>query len=48
MSRLTTPQGSWSCRCYRKLGFRDCGLLTRQVVIDGVEDDEVLLELFLT
>ena len=31
---------------YRGLGFRDCGRLTRQVVIDGVEDDEVLMELF--
>ena len=32
---------------YRRLGFADCGRLTRQVVIDGVEDDEVLMELFL-
>ena len=32
---------------YRHLGFADCGRLTRQVVIDGVEDDEVLMELFL-
>jgi ribosomal protein S18 acetylase RimI-like enzyme len=32
---------------YRSLGFRDCGRLTRQVVIDGVDDDEVLMELFL-
>jgi len=31
---------------YRSLGFVACGLLTRQVVIDGVEDDEVLMELF--
>ena len=31
---------------YRRLGFQDCGRLGRQVVIDGVEDDEVLLELF--
>jgi RimJ/RimL family protein N-acetyltransferase len=30
---------------YRNLGFRDCGRLARQVVIDGVEDDEVLMEL---
>jgi RimJ/RimL family protein N-acetyltransferase len=30
---------------YRHLGFRDCGRLRRQVVIDGVEDDEVLMEL---
>jgi ribosomal protein S18 acetylase RimI-like enzyme len=32
---------------YQRLGFRDCGRLTRQVVIDGVDDDEVLMELFL-
>ena len=31
---------------YRQLGFQECGRLTRQVVIDGVEDDEVLMELF--
>ena len=31
---------------YRHLGFQDCGRLTRQVMIDGVEDDEVLMELF--
>ena len=32
---------------YRDLGFRECGRLTRQVVIDGAEDDEVLMEVFL-
>jgi ribosomal protein S18 acetylase RimI-like enzyme len=32
---------------YRTLGFRECGRLGRQVVIDGVEDDELLMELFL-
>jgi ribosomal protein S18 acetylase RimI-like enzyme len=31
---------------YRHLGFQDCGRLSRQVMIDGVEDDEVLMELF--
>jgi len=31
---------------YRGLGFRECGRLTRQVVIDGIEDDEVLMERF--
>ena len=31
---------------YRGLGFEPCGRLTRQVVIDGVEDDEVLMERF--
>jgi len=31
---------------YRGIGFRECGRLTRQVVIDGKEDDEVLMELF--
>jgi RimJ/RimL family protein N-acetyltransferase len=30
---------------YRNLGFQDCGRLSRQVVIDGAEDDEVLMEL---
>lgn len=32
---------------YGGLGFRECGRFTRQVIIDGVEDDEVLMELFL-
>ncbi|MGH9783836.1 MAG: GNAT family N-acetyltransferase [Terriglobia bacterium] len=32
---------------YRKLGFKECGRLTRQVIIDGVADDEVFLEFFL-
>ena len=32
---------------YRRRGFADCGRLSRQVMIDGVEDDEVLMELFL-
>jgi hypothetical protein len=27
--------------------FQDCGRLSRQVIIDGIEDDEVLLELFI-
>ncbi len=31
---------------YRALGFTKCGLLTRQVIIDGVEDDEVPMEFF--
>jgi ribosomal protein S18 acetylase RimI-like enzyme len=31
---------------YRSIGFRECGRLGRQVVIDGTEDDEVLMELF--
>ena len=31
---------------YRRLGFQECGRLTRQVMIDGVEDDELLMELF--
>ncbi len=31
---------------YRNLGFKECGRLTRQVIIDGVEDDEVLMEFF--
>ena len=32
---------------YRQLGFAECGRLTRQVVIDGQEDDEILMDLFL-
>jgi len=32
---------------YSKLGFTECGRLTCQVIIDGVADDEVLMELFL-
>lgn len=32
---------------YEHLGFQQCGRLTRQVVIDDVEDDELLMELFL-
>lgn len=31
---------------YRGLGFVECGRLSKQVVLDGVEDDEVLLEMF--
>jgi ribosomal protein S18 acetylase RimI-like enzyme len=34
-------------RFYRRLGFRECGRLVRQVVIDGAEDDEILMESFL-
>jgi ribosomal protein S18 acetylase RimI-like enzyme len=32
---------------YRGIGFRECGRLARQVVIDGHEDDEVLMEMFI-
>ena len=32
---------------YQRLGFVECGRLGGQVVIDGREDDEILLELFL-
>jgi ribosomal protein S18 acetylase RimI-like enzyme len=32
---------------YRGLGFVECGRLARQVTIDGVDDDEVLMERFL-
>jgi len=32
---------------YRGLGFDECGRLTRQVVIDGQEDDEIVMEFFL-
>lgn len=32
---------------YRHLGFVECGTLSRQVLIDGVEDDEIVMECFL-
>jgi L-amino acid N-acyltransferase YncA len=32
---------------YRALGFAECGRFSRQVVIDGMEDDEILMEFFL-
>jgi ribosomal protein S18 acetylase RimI-like enzyme len=31
---------------YQRLGFIECGRLARQVVIDDLEDDEVLMEVF--
>jgi GNAT superfamily N-acetyltransferase len=31
---------------YRGLGFQECGRLTRQVIIDGITDDELLMEYF--
>jgi ribosomal protein S18 acetylase RimI-like enzyme len=34
-------------RFYQRLGFRECGRLTRQVRISGHEDDEILMEYFL-
>jgi RimJ/RimL family protein N-acetyltransferase len=30
---------------YRQLGFYECGRMARQVRIDGVEEDEILMEL---
>jgi ribosomal protein S18 acetylase RimI-like enzyme len=32
---------------YQWVGFRECGRLSRQVVIDGREDDEIIMEFFL-
>ena len=32
---------------YKRLGFVECGRLRAQVMIDGVEDDEIVMELFL-
>jgi L-amino acid N-acyltransferase YncA len=32
---------------YRRLGFIECGRLACQVVIDGCDDDEIILEMFL-
>ena len=34
-------------RFYQRLGFVECGRLARQVIVDGREEDEVLMELFL-
>jgi ribosomal protein S18 acetylase RimI-like enzyme len=31
---------------YRCLGFRECGRLARHVIVDGSEDDEVIMEFF--
>jgi len=33
---------------YRELGFGDCGRLSRQTIIDGVADDEIMMELHLS
>ena len=33
---------------YQRLGFVECGRLRAQVIIDGREDDEVVMERFLT
>jgi ribosomal protein S18 acetylase RimI-like enzyme len=32
---------------YRQAGFTDCGRLVRQVIVDGREDDEVIMERWL-
>jgi ribosomal protein S18 acetylase RimI-like enzyme len=32
---------------YRQLGFEQCGRLKRQVRVGGIEEDEILMELFL-
>ncbi len=32
---------------YKQLGFVECGRLRAQVIVDGTEDDEVVLEFFL-
>ena len=34
-------------RFYQRLGFRECGRLTRQVRIGDQEDDEIIMEFFL-
>jgi L-amino acid N-acyltransferase YncA len=36
-----------ACHFYRRLGFRECGRLGAQVIVDGKEDDEILMECFL-
>jgi RimJ/RimL family protein N-acetyltransferase len=35
-------------RFYQQCGFRECGRLRAQLVIDGATDDEVVMEFFLT
>jgi ribosomal protein S18 acetylase RimI-like enzyme len=32
---------------YQALGFADCGRLTRRVILDGDQDNELLMEVFL-
>lgn len=32
---------------YRGLGFRECGSLARQLLVEGTYDDEVLMQLFI-
>ena len=32
---------------YKQLGFEECGRLKAQVRVDGVEEDEILMELFI-
>ena len=45
--RRAVPDDAAAIVSVRGIGFRECGRLTRQVVIDGKEDDEVLMELFI-
>ena len=33
---------------YKRLGFVECGRLRAQVIVDGGEDDEIVMEFFLT
>lgn len=35
-------------RFYAQCGFMECGRLRAQVVVDGTEDDEIVMEAFLT
>ena len=32
---------------YKRLGFVECGRLRAQVIVEGTQDDEILMELFL-
>ena len=32
---------------YQSLGFQPCGRYARHVIIDGIEDDEILMECFI-
>jgi len=34
-------------RFYKRFGFVECGRLRAQVIMDGGEDDEIVMEFFL-
>ena len=44
---MVRASNAQALRFYQRLGFRECGRLSRQVRIGAVEDDEILMEMFL-